>query len=75
MFISICARPDCDRCAAGDPSRTFADGLVGGLCETQSCTSRDTLGFVSRLVVFLEDGLLVMMIVGVFLNGVEGRYV
>lgn len=39
--------------------------VVGGRCETQSWTSRDTLGFCRRLLVFLEEGLVVIIMVGV----------
>jgi len=45
-----------------DPRRPL---VVGGRCDTQSWTRRDTFGFWSRLVVFLEEGLVVIIIVGV----------
>lgn len=34
--------------------------VVGGRWETQSCTSRETLGLEIRLCVFFEDGLVVI---------------
>jgi hypothetical protein len=37
---------------------------AGGREETQSWTRRLTLGFEMRLVVFFEEGLVVMMMVG-----------
>nr|POE89878.1 hypothetical protein CFP56_20347 [Quercus suber] len=41
-----------------------AELTFGGRDETQSCTSSETLGFRTRLSVFFELGLEVMMIVG-----------
>lgn len=41
--------------------------------SVQSCTSRDTLGFVMRLFIFFEAGLVVMTITGDCENGEEGR--
>ena len=48
---------------------------VGGRCETQSWTRRDTRGLFIRFVVFLDEGLVVIMMTGLGLKGVEGRYV
>ncbi len=48
---------------------------VGGRCETQSWTSRETRGLLIRFKVFLEEGFVVMMMTGLGLKGVEGRYV
>jgi hypothetical protein len=56
----------------GDPVRAFsvvvAEPLravvVGGRCDTQSWTRRETLGFWTRLRVFFEEGLVVIIIVG-----------
>ena len=48
---------------------------VGGRCETQSCTSRDTRGLLIRFRAFLDVGLVVMIMTGLGLKGVEGRYV
>jgi hypothetical protein len=38
--------------------------VVGGRCETQSWTRRETLGFETRLSVFLEEGFVVIIMVG-----------
>jgi hypothetical protein len=46
---------------------------VGGRCDTQSWTSIDTLGLASRFSVFRDEGGVVIMMVGAFENGVEGR--
>ena len=46
---------------------------VGGRCDTQSCTRRDTRGLFIRFKVFLEVGFVVIMITGFGLKGVEGR--
>ena len=75
MFKSRLARLDRVACGGGDPSRAGSGARVGGRCETQSWTSRETRGLLMRLRVFLEAELVVMMIVGCGLNGVEGRYV
>lgn len=54
--------------------------LVGGLCETQSWTSSETLGFAVRLDVLREEGFEVMTITGPagsrddeFAKGCDGR--
>ena len=52
-----------------DPRRA----VVGGRCETQSWTSRETCGLEIRFSVFLEEGLVVMIIVGEAEYGEEGR--
>lgn len=63
------------------PSGEMERELVGGRWLTQSWTSRLTLGFETRLPVFFELGLVVMMIVGpagrkvLDENGLLGRYV
>lgn len=70
-----------ERVAAGggDPSRppgALALGLgarVGGRCETQSCTSRETRGLERRWLVLREAGFVVMIMVGCGSKGVEGR--
>ena len=47
----------------GDPVRAFSvveplrAVVVGGRCDTQSWTRRETLGFWTRLRVFFEQGL------------------
>ena len=46
---------------------------VGGRCETQSWTRRETRGLLIRLSVFLDVGFVVIMITGLGLKGVEGR--
>ena len=45
-------------------SLPLPDVTLGGLLLTQSCTSKLTFGFCTRLVVFLEEGFEVIMIVG-----------
>jgi len=44
-----------------DPRRSL---VVGGRCDTQSWTKRETFGFERRLLVFLEEGLVVIIMVG-----------
>lgn len=76
-FRSRLARDDRVAAGGGEPSRV-APGFgprVGGRCDTQSCTKSDTRGLVCRWVVFREDELVVMMIVGYGSKGVEARYV
>ena len=48
---------------------------MGGRCDTQSWTRRETRGLLMRLRVFLDDGFVVMMITGLGAKGVDGRYV
>jgi hypothetical protein len=48
---------------------------VGGRCDIQSCTSKETLGFDWRFSVFWDDGGVVIIIVGAGEKGVDGRYV
>jgi hypothetical protein len=43
--------------------------VVGGRWETQSCTRSETWGFVRRLAIFLEAGLVVIT-----MTGSEGEY-
>lgn len=64
MFRSNVARLERVAAGGGDPSRVRSLARVGGLCETQSCTRSETLGLASRLIVFLDAGLVVIMIVG-----------
>ena len=59
MFARLVARAP-----AGLLSRPFPEFTLGGLVLTQSWTSKLTFGFWTRFVVFLEDGLEVMIIVG-----------
>lgn len=49
------------RLASGDEARGFEGG---GRTDTQSCTSSETLGFASKLIVFREEGLVVIIIMG-----------
>lgn len=46
---------------------------VGGRWETQSWTRRETFGFETRLCVLRDAGLVVMIMVGEEVNGVNGR--
>lgn len=61
-----------DDAGGGEPDRRRAVE-VGGRCDTQSWTSSETCGFETRLSVFLDDGLVVMMMVGEGEKGVLGR--
>jgi len=54
---------------------TSGEVSVGGRLETQSCTRRETRGFSRRWPVFLDDGGVVIMIVGCWEKAVQGRYV
>jgi hypothetical protein len=64
-----------DRCwSVGDAMPALGElERVGGRWDTQSWTNIETRGFASKFSVFWEDGGVVMMIVGVGENGVEGR--
>ena len=75
MFSSRVARLERVAWGGGEPSRVGSGLRVGGRCETQSWTRRETRGLLIRFRVFLEDGLVVMMMTGLGLKGVEGRYV
>lgn len=57
--MSIAAREDRGP-ATGDASRFVVEGRE----ETQSWTRRETVGLEMRFVVFLEEGLEVMMMAG-----------
>jgi hypothetical protein len=55
----------------GEPVRSLTEEprraellVVGGRCDTQSWTRRETLGLETRLRVFFEEGLVVITIVG-----------
>lgn len=72
-FSKRLAKLDRVACGGGEPSRVGSGVRVGGRCETQSWTSKDTRGLLIRFRVFFEDGLVVMMITGVGSKGVEGR--
>lgn len=75
MFKSRLARLDRVARGGGEPSRVGSGARVGGLCETQSWTSRETRGLFIRFMVFFDDGLVVIMMTGVGSKGVDGRYV
>ena len=75
MFKRRLARLERVACGGGDPSRAGSGARVGGRCDTQSWTSKETRGLLMRLRVFFEAGLVVMMMVGCGLKGVKGRYV
>jgi len=47
--------------------------VVGGRCDAQSWTSNETCGFDMRFRVFLEEGLVVIIIVGAEEYGEVGR--
>lgn len=75
MFSSKLARLERVAWGGGEPSRVGSGFRVGGRCETQSCTRRDTRGLLIRFKVFLDDGFVVIIITGLGLKGVEGRNV
>lgn len=64
------ARDERDASGGGEPVREAPEPrrlvllVVGGRWETQSWTRRETLGLDIRLMVFFEEGLVVIMIVG-----------
>ena len=62
-------------CGGGEPSLVGSGFRVGGRCETQSWTRRETRGLLIRFSVFFDEGFVVMMITGLGLNGVDARYV
>lgn len=65
-FSSRAARDEREASGGGEPVRSVEPRrlVVGGRCETQSWTRRETLGFETRLSVFLEEGFVVIIIVG-----------
>lgn len=77
VFIlrSKLARLDRVACGGGEPSRPGSGLRVGGRWETQSWTKRETRGLLMRLRVFLEEGLVVIIMTGLGWKGVEGRKV
>ena len=75
MLSSKLARLERVAWGGGEPSRVGSGFRVGGRWETQSCTSKDTRGLLIRFKVFLDEGFVVMMMTGIGLKGVEGRYV
>ncbi len=60
-------------CCEGSDVAAAATVVVGGRCETQSCTSRDTRGLRIMLDVFWDEGLVVMMMVGWEVCGLVAR--
>jgi len=64
------AREEREASGGGEPVRVVLEPrrlvllVVGGRWETQSWTRRETLGFEIRLMVFLEEGFVVITIVG-----------
>ncbi len=50
-------------------------GHFGDWGIIQSCTRRETFGLARRLLVFLDDGFVVMMMAGADEYGDDGRYV
>jgi len=65
--LSSSAAKEFDRASGGGelPPEGRRPLEVGGRWDTQSWTRRETLGFWRRLSVFLEEGLVVIIIVGV----------
>lgn len=66
-FSSKAAREDRDASGGGEPVREVVEprrAVVGGRCDTQSWTSRETCGLEIRFRVFLEEGFVVIIIVG-----------
>lgn len=68
-FASSVAREERLVSAGGDPALPSPDmeperAVVGGRWETQSWTSRETLGLDIRLWVLREEGLVVIIMVG-----------
>lgn len=81
VFMPMSRVAKLERAGLRRPSGEMLRELVGGRCETQSWTRRETEGLERRLMVFFEDGFVVMMIIGPWGSmlpdekGVEGRYV
>lgn len=73
IFNRRLARLDLVARGGGELSLVGSGTRVGGRWDTQSCTSSDTRGLLMRLRVFLDEGLVVMIITGIELNGVDGR--
>jgi len=71
-FNNSVARDDREASGGGEPVRSPADirrFVVGGRWETQSWTRRETCGFDMRFRVFLDDGLVVIIIIVLALPG------
>ena len=73
MLSNRLAKLDRVASGGGELSRVGSGFRVGGRCETQSWTRRETRGLLMRLSVFLDVGFVVIMITGLGLKGVEGR--
>lgn len=64
---SKAAREEREASGGGEPFRSAVEPrrfVVGGRWDTQSWTRRETWGLEIRLRVFLEEGLVVIIIVG-----------
>jgi hypothetical protein len=74
-FSNNAAREEREASGGGDPVLSAVEPrrFVGGRCETQSWTRIETCGLVIRFSVFLEDGLVVIIMVGELLCGEVGR--
>lgn len=69
---SSASEPERGACRAGDGERP-GWLRVGGRCEIQSWTRRETRELDSRLWVLRDEGGVVMMMTGVRENGVLGK--
>lgn len=69
------AREEREASGGGEPVRSLDPRrwLVGGRWETQSWTRRETCGLDIKLRVFFDEGLVVIIIVGVLEYGEDGR--
>jgi hypothetical protein len=70
------AREEREASGGGEPFRSAVEPrrlVVGGRWDTQSWTRRETCGLEIRLRVFLEEGFVVIIIVGEVEYGEEGR--
>jgi hypothetical protein len=66
-FSSSVASDEREASGGGEPVRPLEEPrrlVVGGRCETQSWTRRETCGLETRLSVFFEEGLVVMIMAG-----------
>lgn len=74
-FNNNAASEDREASGGGEPLRSFVEPrrvVVGGRCDTQSWTRRETCGLEMRFKVFFEEGLVVIIIVGEVEYGEEG---
>lgn len=72
---SRAAREERDVSGGGEPVLSVDPRLwlVGGRCETQSWTSRETCGLEIKFRVFFEEGLVVIIMLGLFEYGEDGK--